>query len=251
MLGCDDGRVLSSGENGSPIKPDADTLPHLCGDANELRLCVKVENASEYNDVVEVKLMVFEKYDTTKSPGGGSFITTHRIEVARGEWKNGGFTIELPKTLAPNHLRPFIGEVGVNNPTNILVHPTTIISNQNVRIADAYFVGVDKGGNAIAIFSPVNMIDKYNYVETFFTFVDSDATISGYTKREGHAHPACPDCPSWFEQTTNYLIEWKKGWNVWNISTSHTTTGNIAITTKQWSTKSVNELRWSGRVHEN
>jgi hypothetical protein len=137
--------TVNCGDNGSLIKYDFGT-PDPCGNADNLHLCAKVENASEYSSIVAVKLMVYD------------LSVNRHVEFARGEWKNGGFTIELPQTLAPNHLRPLIGQVGANHPTNILAQPTMVINNENVSIVDAYFVGVDENSNAVATFSPVKTI---------------------------------------------------------------------------------------------
>jgi len=239
--------AISCGDGGSPVKSTVGALDP-CAGADESHLCAVVENSSQYNNVVEVKLMMFERYDTTVWPGGSLTITTPHIEVARGEWKNGGFTIELPKTLALNHFRPLVGQVGANQPTNINFAQSTInISNKNVRVADAHFVGVDNDGNEVAIFSPLRTIDNNYFTDVFFTFADSDVTISGHTKQEGHAMPACPECPSWFETNTVYSIEWKEGWNVWCTSTSFTTVDYTVIETKQWTISSESRLRWSGK----
>ena len=205
----------------------------------------KIENASQYRNVAIVKLMVYDR-TTNETHGNVNVFTDHYVEIARGEWKSGGFTIELPKTLDPNHIRPLIGDIGGNHPTNIYFkQPTMTTSEENVKVADAYFVGIDKNGNVVATFSPLNMVENGN-TKAIFVYVDSDVTISGYIKREGHAIPAHEGAPSWFEVTTNYSVEWEKGWNVLFLSRTHLATGFTMITTEQWASTFVSGLRWYG-----
>ena len=192
----------------------------------------KVENASKYTNVVEVKLMVHDRS------------INKYVKLAHFDWKNGGFTIELPETLDPNYFDTLIR--GDMWPTRIVnMTPNISISNENVKVSDVYFVGVDKYGNVIATFSPVNIVED-GYTEAIFTYVDSDVTISGYTYGEGHAYPACPECPSWFVETTTYSVEWEKGWNIWFFSRSNTIEGHVIIYTEQWSNTSVSGLKWYG-----
>jgi len=206
----------------------------------------KVENASEFSNVVEVKLMVFDGYDTTTFANGIS-ITERHVELTRGEWKDDGFTIELPQALAPNHLRPLVGEVGGNHPTNINVAQSTAnVSNRNVRIVDARFVGIDKDGRVAATFFLAGANTGWGGVDAFFTYVDSDVTISGNIRQEGHTIPASPDSPTWFEEITNYSIKWENGWNVWYRSRSSTVTGYILLITNQWATIPISGLKWHG-----
>jgi len=207
-------------------------------------ITAKVENASEYSNVVEVKLMVYDR--TTQEvvpPFGNITLIDHYIELARGIWKDGGFTIELPKTLASNHLRALIRDGSPSVISN--KQPTLVIKKENIRIGIIHFVGIDIDGNAVATFSSVKTGENVD-TEAFYTYVDSDVTISGYTYREGAVRPADEDAPTWFETTTTYSIKWKKGWNIWCLSTSHIITGYTAITTEQWSTTPVSNLKWYG-----
>jgi len=201
-------------------------------DININEIKAKVENASKYSNVVEVKLMVHDRN------------INKYVELARGKWKDGSFTIIPPKALGQNNINALIRDG--RHPTNIhFVQSTMTISNENVRVGNIYFVGVDKRGNAVATFSPVKE-DEDGYTETIFTYVDSDVTIFGYTYGEGHTHPANEDAPSWFEITTTYSVEWKKGWNVWCFSRHHTRVDYTVITTEQWSTTPVSGLKWHG-----
>jgi hypothetical protein len=128
-----------------------------------------------------------------------------------------------------------------------IMQPTTNISNESVRIADARFIGIDKDGNAVATFFIPNNNGEYDGIGAFFTYTDSDVIISGFKKEEGHAHPADPGGPSWFEITTTYSIKWKKGWNFWYRSHSTETAGRTLITNILWTTDSTYGLKWRGK----
>jgi len=197
----------------------------------ENELYVKVENASEFSNVAEVKLMM---YDASNN---------RWIELAQSDWKDGGFIIELPETISSNYLHA----LDINGfLINIATPPTITVSNKNVKVRTPLFCGFDKDGKEVAYFRPSAIDENGNAKDVFFTYVDSDVNISGYTKAEGHAIPACPDCPSWFKQTTTYSIKWKKGWNVWWTSSDYTVAGYTLIETRQWSTAPVSELKWYG-----
>lgn len=208
----------------------------------EKEVYAKVENASEFNNVVTVKLMVWS-------------YNTHRYEeLARCDWNGGRFTIGFPRIVDSIYLISPIHE------SWIAPQPTVIISDDNIKIADACFVGIDKYGYEVAKFSPIR-IDvnyyfteneigdglKYADTEAFYTFVDSDVIISGYTAGQGnYLLPEGSLSPGSFIQITNYSIKWKKGWNTWFFSKSHTREGGTMIETEQWSTTPIDGLKWYG-----
>ena len=217
----------------------------------------KVENASKYSNVVEVKLMVYDR-TTSEIHDNVNVFTNHYVEIARSDWKDGSFTIVLPETLTSNYLYPLINNNSL--PTTIVDIPSTMfVSDENVRITGAYFVGVDKDGNAVATFSPVkidaaffdeNIVGdgiKDAYTEAVFTFVNSDVAISGYTEGWGnYILVADSDYPGRFKETTNYSVEWKKGWSIWFFSRSQTRKSDTMIITQQWTTTPVSGLKWHG-----
>ena len=200
----------------------------------------KVENASKYSNVVAV---VLKGYDRS---------TDKNIELARGDWKDGGFIIVLPKTVYPNYYHALI-----NNDREymtIIDPPSTVsISNKNVKVFHARFFGVDKDDNMVTRFYPLK-IDKNGYAQdAFLTYVDSDVTISGYTEREGTFTYTEYDNARfemlhiqhiwWKKITTTYSIKWKKGWNVWFFSRSgNTQTPSTA--TEKWASTPVSKLKW-------
>ena len=194
-------------------------------------LYAKVENASEFSDIVEVKLMIH----VGESIGW--------VELACGKWKGDGFKIVLPKTIAPNYLNPLI----LDGWRKLYTEESTIsVSNPNVEVRDFSFLeGVDKYGNAVASFKPFEIDEGGNVKDVYYTYVDSDVTISGYSESvftvmpdEGYTGPY-----EW-KMTTTYSIEWKKGWNVWWTSSSWYALE--ATVTRKYSTNSSSELNWRG-----
>jgi len=210
---------------------------------NEGVFYAKVENASKYRNVFEVKLMVYDK-TTSRTNGNVTTFIDHYVELARSKWKDDGFSIPFPETLASNHFRALIR---YGRPPTLIDHiqSTMAISNENVKVSDVYFVGVDKNDNVVATFSFVNT-DEDCRTEAIFTYVDSDVTISGYTVKEGHAQPAYEGAPSWIEKTTTYSVKWEKGLNIWFFSTSNTIESYKMITSEKWSIDPVSGLKWFG-----
>jgi hypothetical protein len=195
------------------------------------KITAKVENASEFRNVVAVKFMAYD-------------ISVNRhVELARGNWKNGGFTIEPPKTLDPNFLHPLIRRDvllgGYWIPGITEIQPTLTISNENVRVDNNYFVGVDKDGKEVASFG-LFMEDKDD-THANFTYVDSDVTISGYKIEEFQIRPNRSE-----RNITTYSVSWEKGWNVWCLSRCQSDTGSMFITEDQWSTTPIRGLKWYG-----
>jgi len=204
-------------------------------DGNDKVVNAKIENASEFSSIAGVKLVV------------GDVSAGRYVVLTRGEWKDGGFTIELPKTVAPNQLLPF-----VNNNTlwpeisNFDMTPITV-SNEDVKVVNVHFVGVDKDDNAVTVFVllEIDEADEMNFDEAIFTYVDSDVTISGYTMIEGPANPRPGHGNhNWFTQTLTYSIEWEKGWNIWYSSRYRSTIDYTSTTTMQRSSTPVSGLKW-------
>jgi hypothetical protein len=169
------------------------------------------------------------------------------VEFASGDWKDGGFTIEPSKTLAPNYLYALINNSG--QPTTIINPQSTVtISNKNVKLMNASFWGVDKDGNVVTHFYPFRIDEDGNAKEAFYTYVDSDVTIFG--RNEGWTiiteYDKDKHADIWYEwkKNTTYSIKWKKGWNVWCLSGSRSTTKRTI--TEQWSTTPVSGLKWYG-----
>jgi len=203
-------------------------------DGDKSYIYAKVENASEYSNVVEVKLMGYDRN------------TDRYLELARSDWKDSGFTIVLPETLDPNYLN----ELRNNGyPTHISDIPSTMtISNKDVKVADIEFWGVDKEGNLVTHFYPFERDeDGIFYTGIFYTYVDSDVTISGCNQREVVVTALDKDNNTYtyeWKRNTTYSVEWKKGWNVWCLSIFKSVPEST--TTDQWSTPPINSLKWYG-----
>ena len=198
-------------------------------------ITAKIENASEFSNIAGVKLVV------------GDVPAGRYVVLARGEWKDGGFTIELPKTVAPNQLLPFVNNNSFWPATTSFDMTTVTVSNENVKIVDVRFVGVDKDDNAVTIFVfwKIDEVDPMNIDRAILTYADSDVTISGYTMIEGPANPR-PGYGNhnWFAQTLTYSIEWEKGWNIWYSSRHRSMIGSTYTMTMQRSSTPVSGLKW-------
>jgi hypothetical protein len=203
----------------------------------------KVENPSRFSDVVEVKLVIYDNV-------GG------HIELARGDWKDDGFTIVLPKMLNPNNLHALINNNDINSgiaPTITNTSSTMTISNKNVKVGNADFLAIDKDGNQVTNFFLSEIDEDGNKVPsgiTYFTYVDTNVTIYGHSEREVLGYP-CGDI-HWvdkpiasvlWKETNVYSIEWKKGWNVWRLTGG----ANCLEETRkeEWSTIPINKLVWA------
>ena len=188
-------------------------------DIEQVHSYIKVENASEFGSVVEVKMMRGD------------------IELSRVNWKGNGFTPVLPKTISPSLLSALIDNHGL--PTTLIINSSTAtISNKNAQTAGIHFLGVDRNDNRVAVFYPVVIDENGNqismrYDRVRFEYVNSDVTVSGYVE---HTYGR-------YNTTHIFSIEWKKGWNVLWISDS--VLGEKAIS--KWLTIPRNRLKWYGR----
>jgi len=200
---------------------------------DELYFYAQVENASQYSDIVSVIFAVPHPtnpcgVDYVRIDGEWELIPcNNNIELARGDWKDGGFSIELPKTIETDYLAP------------LSVPSIMSISNENVKFRDAGLIGIDKDGFSVgAVFSLVKKLGEENYTRAVFRYVDSDVTISGYQKWVYSNN---------VEQTMTYSVEWKKGWNVWYFSRNISRIdGKIATVNDQCSSTPISGLKWYG-----
>ena len=204
---------------------------------SENQITVKVENALKYSNVVEVKLMGFDRS------------SDRNVELARGEWIDGGFAIELPKTLSSNYLYALINNNGL--PATIIIYtPSTFaITNKNIKLTNVEFWGVDKDGNVVTHFYPFKIDEGGNAESAFLTYVDSDVTISGYNVggvafTEFDEERNADIWYSW-QKTTTYSINWKKGWNIWCRSNFKYDSTERTIK-EEWSTIPASGLKWYG-----
>jgi len=199
----------------------------------------KVENASDFSNISEVIIMGYDR--STQDVNSYEF-----VKLARGDWKDGGFSISLPKTLNPNFLRKFT-HIGWMPQSVIDVSPAIFNSNRNVKVGDVEFWGVDKDGYKVAMFFPSKIDEEGNGLRAFFMYANSDATISGFadgviTVRPEGGHRI-------LQIRTIYSIEWKKGWNAFTYSGFE----SIAEETLREELSSVGfgSLKWHGRSANN
>jgi len=202
---------------------------------DELYLYAKVENASKYSNIVAVKLMGVDRSIEIDS------------ELARGEWKDGDFSIVLPKTLNPKYFHALINNNGL--PTTIINTPSTMtISNKIVKVGNANFCGVDKDDKLVTHFFPFKIDENGNAMSAFFTYVDSDVTISGYDETgvviTEYDEDKNADILYVWKKTTTYSVEWKTGWNVWCLSSFQSVPEKTI--NEKWSSIPSSILKWYG-----
>ena len=197
------------------------------------KIKAKVENASKNVNIVEVKLMVYD------------FGIDNYVELARSDWKDGGFTIELPKKLEPNCLHLTGYNRGILEP---VADPSLnmTISNQNVKAGTAHFWGVDKDGNLVTQFYPFKIDEDGSVNEVFYSFIDSDVTISGSNEKEVimsmRDSEKKTDILGKTKVTDIYSVKLKKGWNVWWFSGYSSVSERIII--NKWSTAPFSNMKW-------
>ena len=197
---------------------------------------VKVKNASEFSDIVLVKLMGFDRN------------LDRYVELARGDWKDGSFTIVPPETLASNYLHPLISSYSYGFLTVIIDPPSTMsISNPNINVGNVQIWGFDKDDNLVAMFHQFK-VDGDSNTEVVYTYVDSDVNISGYLERmtivTEYDEGKNMDVLCEWKVNTTYFIQWKKGWNVWYHSSSNSLTERVM--TEHWSSTPINGIEWNG-----
>jgi len=197
----------------------------------------KVENASDFDNVVEVIMMGFAR--------GGD--RRRFVELARSDFKDGGFIIEFPTTVNSNYLNSLIKGDG-SLPTTIMRPPPSSlrISNRNANVINATFWGVDSNGKIVTRFRPVISGGGFFGQEFYFTYVNSNVTISGRTERAGVFQTDFETFIKinyvWFSRiTTTYSIRWERGWNIWTNSW-YEAPPREAIT--RWSTPPAGTLSW-------
>ena len=209
--------LMNCGDKGSPTRPDADRdigTP----DPFDLHLHGEAENASKYDNT---DVVILRMECDGRAPG----------QLAVGNWENGRFTIEFPKTLDPNCLVEFYID-------------SIAFSNRNVKTKEVYFSVNDKDGNYVT--SLYNVKETENgYVEARYIYVDSDVSISGHTTRLAYLNEKDESgrcVPNLWKINETFSVEWKKGWNIWYLSGSVSRTERT--TTAYWSTVPVSGLKW-------
>ena len=141
------------------------------------KITANVEGGAKYNGVItKVKL------------GTGNRDEKEEV-LATGNWSNGGFTIELPKTVDAKYLEPMFDEDNIP--------PTVTISNKDAKFCETWIIGYDKDDKYVDGFIYGNKNKEVNtHYWAEYIYADSDINISGtYEDRV-------------------LSISLKKGWNV-------------------------------------
>jgi len=116
-----------------------------------------------------------------------------------------------------------------------------------LRFLHAIFWGVDKNGIVVDQFEPF-IYDEYDKpCSVFYTYVDSDVSISGYIEDEFEKieyDQSQNEVRYLMKKITTFSIEWKKGWNVWSISNDESKSRTDFLITESWSSIHEIDLRW-------
>jgi len=194
------------------------------GYLEDVVIIANVENASKYSRATEVWWSWYDMDLRTI------------IKPARAEWKNGSFAIELPETLDSNYLNGSFG-----GSLDLLT-----ISNRDVKTKEATFAAFENNGNYVTSLFHAKKTEN-GYVRAFYIYADSDATFYGsttsgayLTEKDNNGH-----CSLYlWKINTTFSVSWKKGWNIWYLSSSYSKAERII--TKQWSSTPVCGLKWYG-----
>ena len=116
------------------------------------KITATVEGGAKYNGVIsKVKL--------------GLDIDDEIVVIATGDWSNGGFTIELPKTVDAKYLEPFSGNVKVSGP---------IVAgfDEDDEFVTIFVCGKKENG------PPLPYPDVNYYYRAYYIYSDSDLNVS-------------------------------------------------------------------------
>lgn len=167
-----------------------------------------VENGTVYNLTI----------DSVKAIIGNS--EAEYMVVAKGKYKTGGFSIDLPETVDRKYLKltndpDGIVTINVNNPSAKTCY---------INVIKAYKSGIPVGEFRYAIYPTTT--NSSTRSDVAYIYADSDVKLTG--------SPVCPSCNM---IATNYNLSLKKGWNI-AYSTQHNTepvtVTNIAPSGLKW-----------------
>jgi len=174
-------------------------------------ITAKVENASDFNGLTNVKL-------TVETPEKNEVIATT-------DFRNGGFTLNLPETVEVKYLISveevwgFVGEITV--------------SNKNAKLCLVNIEGYNSQDEHIAVFYYVK--EKGNtFSLVIYFYTDSDVNISGTGKYT-------EDKIEYIDVCSLFL---KKGWNSVYV-TSTVASSNKQVTT-EYTSIPIEGLKWYG-----
>ena len=186
-------------------------------------ITAKIDNASEFSDVKKVKIMA-EYYENN---------TWKEYALAEADFKDGGFTINLPATVDAKYLEPYDEE---EMPQEINV------SNTNAKTLWIWSVkGFNSADEQIARFW-CGKEDSNSDTSMNWLYTDSDVNISGTNTSTEEEDDVV------YEFTVIYSLVLKKGWNVVYDTYSQTKQGNKYIEKYEAKSSAVSGLKWIGEV---
>ena len=132
------------------------------------------------------------------------------VEVAKGDYRNGDFKINLPDNV--DDLKPF----------DLELPPKAKVSNKYVMYANSGFIAYNKDDEQVGYFYYTHFFFcEETYVESGVFYFDRDFTITGSDREEDH---------NW-----SINCNFKKGWNFMFLTHSRNSDGinTVDITTSE------------------
>ena len=182
-----------------------------------------VSNGNSYNEkIAVVKLLVDAEsiYDPDRQ-----VMIWQGVEVAKGDYRNGGFVINLPDDI--DNIKPFDLELPIE----------AKMSNTNVMYANSRFIAYNKDDEQLGYFYCfyVNMGEEtLTMIESGVLYFDRDFTITGSGTDDGD---------SWLI-TCNF----KKGWNFLYIIQGGNSDGVLPV--RMTTSKPDITMFWSFRAND-
>ena len=186
----------------------------------------KVENGNSYDfDIVKAIM----EYDD-------GHMTLAEV-VAEGEYKNGGFSLNLPETINPMYLSLMYDDEPLPG-QEITISDETVMGNG--IFIEAYKSGVYMGDfNYVGVtFEETTLSISFSISQGFYLYVDKDLTMSGseYVIEEFLGID--------IETNINADVALKKGWNIMYVTLSFSIGVGGASGTGLVSTKNPGGLKW-------
>jgi len=179
------------------------------------KITAKVENASELSEVKTVKLVAW------------IVSSEENEEIASADFKNGGFTLNLPATLASKYLYPLAEDM-----------PSTItLSNMNAKMAEVSIYGYNSAGDRIASFN-CSKEDGNTEYGMYWLYTDSNVTISGTETDEYEEYDEV--------YISVFSLSLKKGWTAVYVTYTRTTQGGKTTYKSEYKNSPISGLKWYG-----
>jgi len=181
----------------------------------------KILYDNDYDDMISVvKLLV--NSERIHDPDNRKYIW-QGVEVARGDYRNGGFTINLPENV--DNLKPF----------DLELPPKAKISKKNVLYANSIFIAYDKDDEQVGYFYYIHFLQcEETIVESALFYFDRDFTITGSGTED--------DGSLW-----SFACNFKNGWNILYGINSRTSDGNSSL---KMTTAEPDCMYWSFRNND-